>query len=61
MPLLVGSSNDVVSENIRTLKKEGKSHDQALAIALSMAGKDKTASRTKKKVVAKRPHMVKKD
>jgi hypothetical protein len=41
MPLKKGSSQKSVSSNIRTLLKEGRSKDQAIAIALSKAGKKK--------------------
>lgn len=41
MPLEKGSSDAVISENIRSLIKEGKPHDQAVAIAMSEAGKTK--------------------
>lgn len=41
MPLKSGSSKKVVSENIRRSIKEGKSQDQAVAIALNKVGKSK--------------------
>ena len=44
MPLKKGSSDKVVSDNIRTEMAAGKPRDQAVAIALSKAGKSKYAS-----------------
>jgi hypothetical protein len=43
MPLKKGSSRDVISSNIRTEIKSGRPRDQAVAIALSKAGKKKMA------------------
>ena len=41
MPLLDGSSDEVVSANIKELMKAGHPQKQAVAIALSKAGKKK--------------------
>jgi len=41
MPLTRGSSSKVISKNIKTEIKAGKPKKQAIAIALSKAGKSK--------------------
>lgn len=39
MPLIKGSSDDIVSSNISELRKSGRPEAQAVAIALHTAGK----------------------
>ena len=44
MPLKEGKSQEVISSNIKTEMAAGKPRKQAIAIALSKAGKSKYAS-----------------
>jgi hypothetical protein len=47
MPLKKGSSNKVVSQNIRTEMEHGKPQKQAIAISLNQAGRSKKTSAKK--------------
>ena len=59
MPLFKGSSQSVISQNIAELRRSGRPEAQAVAIAMSKAGKSrKKQKRVAKKVVKSNPHKI---
>jgi len=50
-----GSSNGTVSENVKTLMREGRPQDQSVAIALKTAGKSKPGKGKKPLALKKAP------
>lgn len=48
MPLMHGSSKEVISENIGEMRKAGHPEDQSIAAAYRMAGKSKKGKKGKK-------------
>jgi hypothetical protein len=48
MPTIKSDSKKAISENIKTEQAAGRPHDQAVAIALSIARKAKTGGRKAK-------------
>ena len=48
MPLLKGSSKEIIQQNIRELIQSGRPEDQAVAIAYSHAKKSKKKPKDKK-------------
>lgn len=59
MPLIKGSSDEIISLNIKELRNTGKfSESQAVAIALKTANKHKAVDRAKKGVTANKRNRV---
>ena len=59
-PLIKGSSNDIISSNVREMRNAGHPEDQAVAAAMRMAGKDKPKHPNRHKNLGKFLHQPKK-
>lgn len=58
MPLLPGSSKEVIAENIRSEVGAGRPQSQAIAVAYEKAGKGKKKLKKKKSLVGKKPFIA---
>jgi hypothetical protein len=58
MPLMSGSSQAVISENIREMRKAGHPENQAIAAAMNKAGKGRKKGKKGKKAAPKSPEEV---
>lgn len=59
MPLMKGSSPEVISENIREMVNAGHPQDQAIAAAYANAGKSRKGPRKRKVRAPSEPKAVK--
>lgn len=55
MPLMHGTGQNIISSNIRTLMGEGRPQPQAIAIAMSKAGKARKKVKKQKPTLAGAP------
>lgn len=61
MPLKQGSSDEVVSANIRELMHSGRPQKQAIAIAMKEAGRKKKGKQPRNKAERVYPHLMEDD